>query len=127
MWVRTSESSRHHTSGRRNASMTKARKKKAKATTKKAKATKKPTRRAAKERASKTVRASSKARAAKPAPTMKPKRNARPAEELIAELRQRLREISDLNAAGALLSWDQSTYMPDGGAVARGRQSAMLG
>jgi carboxypeptidase Taq len=37
-----------------------------------------------------------------------------------------LREISDLSSAGAVLSWDQATYMPGGGADARGRQMAML-
>jgi hypothetical protein len=37
-----------------------------------------------------------------------------------------LLEIYDLNAAGSLLTWDQATYMPYGGAVSRGRQSAML-
>jgi carboxypeptidase Taq len=41
-------------------------------------------------------------------------------------LKSRLREIDDLNAAVALLSWDQSTYMPPGGAAARGRQMATL-
>ena len=44
----------------------------------------------------------------------------------LAELKQRLLEISDLNAAGAVLSWDQATYMPPGGAAARGRQGAVL-
>jgi carboxypeptidase Taq len=53
-------------------------------------------------------------------------RNRRSAEQLLVELRRRLREISDLNAAGDVLNWDQATYMPEGGAVARGRQRAML-
>ena len=48
------------------------------------------------------------------------------AESRLAELRTRLREISDLNAAGAVLSWDQATYMPPGGAAARARQGATL-
>jgi carboxypeptidase Taq len=47
-------------------------------------------------------------------------------EKRMAELKMRLREISDLESAGALLSWDQSTYMPSGGAKARGRQMATL-
>jgi carboxypeptidase Taq len=47
-------------------------------------------------------------------------------EDMLTELKTRLREISDLRAAGAVLSWDQSTYMPEGGAAARGRQMAML-
>src|SRR5437588_8402438 len=45
---------------------------------------------------------------------------------MLVELKQRLREISDLNAAGDVLNWDQATYMPEGGAGARGRQRAML-
>src|SRR5215471_19057591 len=43
------------------------------------------------------------------------------------ELRHRLREISDLGAAGSVLSWDHATYMPPGGAAARARQGALLG
>jgi len=42
------------------------------------------------------------------------------------ELNRRLSEIYDLRAAGSLLSWDESTYMPPGGAAARGRQTALL-
>jgi Zn-dependent M32 family carboxypeptidase len=30
----------------------------------------------------------------------------------LAELKRRLMEISDLRAAGALLAWDQATYLP---------------
>ncbi len=45
---------------------------------------------------------------------------------MLVELKQRLREISDLNAAGDVLDWDQATYMPEGGAGARGRQRAIL-
>jgi len=52
----------------------------------------------------------------------KPARNRRSAEQMLVELKQRLREISDLNAAGDVLNWDQATYMPEGGAGARGRQ-----
>ena len=44
----------------------------------------------------------------------------------LAELKRRLAEINDLESAGALLHWDQATYMPSGGAPARGRQSATL-
>jgi carboxypeptidase Taq len=47
-------------------------------------------------------------------------------EEKLQELRARLIEIDDLNAAGAVLNWDQSTYMPPGGAAARGRQLSTL-
>ncbi|MBI1280371.1 MAG: carboxypeptidase M32 [Anaerolineaceae bacterium] len=48
-------------------------------------------------------------------------------ENKLQELKTRLMEINDLNSAAALLSWDQSTYMPPGGAEARGRQMATLG
>lgn len=43
-----------------------------------------------------------------------------------AELLMRLQEINDLGAAAALLNWDQTTYMPSGGAPARGRQLSIL-
>ena len=43
------------------------------------------------------------------------------------ELKARLLEVNDLNAAAAVLRWDQATYMPPGGAGARGRQLATLG
>ncbi len=49
-----------------------------------------------------------------------------PAAAILTELKQRLAEIYDLNAAGAVLGWDEATYMPAGGAAARGRQSALL-
>jgi hypothetical protein len=45
---------------------------------------------------------------------------------ILADLKRRLSEIYDLNAAGSVLTWDEATYMPNGGAVARGRQLAML-
>lgn len=48
-------------------------------------------------------------------------------EKKLAELKQRLSEVNDLNMAGAVLGWDQQTYMPSGGAAARGRQMATLG
>jgi len=47
-------------------------------------------------------------------------------EAKLEELRHRLSEIGDLGAAGAVLVWDQSTYMPAGGAPARARQGATL-
>lgn len=47
-------------------------------------------------------------------------------EQKLAELKTRLLEIGDLQGAGAVLNWDQSTYMPPGGAAARGRQLATL-
>lgn len=43
-----------------------------------------------------------------------------------AELRATLAEVNDLSSAGALLHWDQATYMPPGGAGARGRQLSTL-
>ncbi len=48
-------------------------------------------------------------------------------EAKLRELKMRLREISDIRSANALLGWDQETYMPPGGAEARGRQRATLG
>ena len=42
------------------------------------------------------------------------------------EFKARLLEVNDLGSAAALLSWDQATYMPPGGATARGRQLATL-
>ena len=48
------------------------------------------------------------------------------AEARLEELKGRLREVSDLGAAGAVLGWDQATYMPPGGAAARARQGATL-
>jgi len=44
----------------------------------------------------------------------------------LEDLKARLLEIDDLNHAAALLRWDQATYMPPGGAPARGRQTATL-
>ncbi len=48
-------------------------------------------------------------------------------ETKLQELKDRLREAHDINASVAVLSWDQTTYMPPGGAAARGRQMAVLG
>src|SRR5438270_6053463 len=61
-----------------------------------------------------------------PAATSKSTRNRRSAAERLAELKRRLHDIDDLTAAGAALGWDQATYMPIGGARARGRQRAVL-
>lgn len=44
----------------------------------------------------------------------------------LQELRERLMEIATLESAGAVLSWDQATYMPEGGAEMRGRALAAL-
>lgn len=45
----------------------------------------------------------------------------------LKELKDHLVEINDLNSAAALLHWDQSTYMPPNGDVARARQISTLG
>ena len=45
---------------------------------------------------------------------------------ILADLKYRLSEIYDLNAAGSVLTWDEATYMPKGGATARARQAALL-
>lgn len=42
------------------------------------------------------------------------------------ELKTRLIEANDIWSAAGLLHWDQSTYMPPGGAAARARQMATL-
>ena len=42
------------------------------------------------------------------------------------QLKTRMAEIQDLRKAGALLGWDQQTYMPPGGAAARAEQLATL-
>ena len=47
-------------------------------------------------------------------------------EAQLAELKRHLQTIDDLRRVGALLGWDQATYMPPGGAAARGRQTAVL-
>ena len=65
-------------------------------------------------------RAAAKIQRASTAPTK------RSPEAMLAELKSRFRDISDLHAASAVLEWDQSTYMPEGGAPARGRQTALL-
>lgn len=47
-------------------------------------------------------------------------------EEKLKQLKTILAEVSDLNNAAAVLGWDQQTYMPPGGARARGQQLATL-
>ncbi|MCS6797780.1 MAG: carboxypeptidase M32 [Myxococcota bacterium] len=49
------------------------------------------------------------------------------AHEALEALREHLRTVQDLDAAAAVLDWDQATYMPPGGAAARARQMATLG
>ena len=47
-------------------------------------------------------------------------------EHKLNELKKRLTGVYDLRNAGAVLYWDQTTYMPPGGAEGRGRQQALL-
>ena len=47
--------------------------------------------------------------------------------EDLTRLRVLLGEAWDLEMIRSLLQWDQATYMPDGGAAARGRQLALIG
>ncbi len=46
--------------------------------------------------------------------------------ESVQELLDHLGRIADLNAAAAVLDWDQETYMPAGGAEARAHQVATI-
>ncbi|MAT40928.1 MAG: carboxypeptidase [Anaerolineaceae bacterium] len=48
-------------------------------------------------------------------------------EEKLKLLKEKLAEIQSLSSIGAVLSWDQNTYMPTGGAAGRGEQQAILG
>jgi carboxypeptidase Taq len=48
-------------------------------------------------------------------------------DDKLAQLKTRLQEIEDLANANAVLGWDQNTYLPVGGAEARGSQMATLG
>lgn len=47
-------------------------------------------------------------------------------EPKLNQLKNILAEVADLNNAASLLGWDQQTYMPPGGAKARGDQLATL-
>jgi carboxypeptidase Taq len=47
--------------------------------------------------------------------------------DALTELRERLAEIADLNAAGGLLGWDQQTMMPERAAPGRAEQLGTLG
>lgn len=46
--------------------------------------------------------------------------------DTLTPLTSRLKEIYHLNSAASLLSWDQETYMPPGGGLARAEQLATL-
>ena len=47
-------------------------------------------------------------------------------EDKLGELRERLATIHDINAANALLAWDQQTYMPEGAIADRAEGMATL-
>ena len=47
-------------------------------------------------------------------------------EEKLQALKTKLKDITNLHNAAAVLSWDQETYMPPGGAAARAEQLATL-
>ena len=48
------------------------------------------------------------------------------ARQAFDSLKEHLATVEDLNAAASVLSWDQQTYMPPGGAEARAAQLATL-
>lgn len=47
--------------------------------------------------------------------------------EQLTRLKEHLGDITNLRRANAVLGWDQATYMPPGGAAARGEQMATIG
>ena len=47
-------------------------------------------------------------------------------DETLRRLKTRLAEVADVQRAASVLSWDQHTYMPPGGAAARAEQLATL-
>ena len=47
-------------------------------------------------------------------------------EEKLAKFKSMLQDMCDLQSASLLLTWDQGTFMPPGGAEARGRLSALI-
>src|SRR5690242_10391934 len=46
--------------------------------------------------------------------------------QMFDKLQTRLRVVENLSRANAVLGWDQQTYMPPGGAFARGEQMSTL-
>jgi len=46
--------------------------------------------------------------------------------EVLEALKTRLADVQNLGLAGAVLDWDQQTYMPPGGVIARANQKATL-
>src|SRR5947209_4452460 len=61
-----------------------------------------------------------------PRPPVAARNGPRSAEAGLRELKTRWLEISELAGIGALLSWDQATYMPKRDAATRGRQCALM-
>src|SRR5262245_3823267 len=59
--------------------------------------------------------------------TARPMADRSPFQESVARLGTLLGEAYDLDMVRSLLQWDQATYMPEGGAAARGRQLALIG
>src|SRR5687768_8975242 len=47
-------------------------------------------------------------------------------DDTLGALKSRLREVHHLRMAGAVLDWDQQTYMPPGGVSARAGQKSTL-
>jgi len=47
-------------------------------------------------------------------------------EQQLEDLKQRLKEVDDLERASAVLYWDMSTYMPPGGSAGRGQMLSTL-
>ncbi|HEX5997994.1 MAG TPA: carboxypeptidase M32 [Hyphomicrobiaceae bacterium] len=81
---------------------------------------------AAASRQSSTSRRSDTRRPARRKPESRKPASRKSVEAQLAELKHRLLEASDIASAAAVLGWDQQTYMPKGGAAARGRQGATL-
>ena len=46
--------------------------------------------------------------------------------ELYSHYKQKMQRIADLRNAGAVLQWDQETYLPKKGAMLRGQQLTTL-
>jgi carboxypeptidase Taq len=80
-----------------------------------------PTRIANKGVATKSKRAAKPLKAASASKTFP-----RTLEKRLAALKERLAEVADLEAASAVLGWDQACYMPRGGVTSRGHQTATL-
>ena len=62
----------------------------------------------------------------KPRELRAPMRAAVPREQAERRLRERIRQLRDLDAVIGLLDWDEETYLPDGGRSRRGAQLATV-